>query len=144
VKKFLAILLLALALCSCGEDYCEDVEYDLTIRNSMDLLLRYEPILYLHSEEIYLPMDLNDYVEKCHLWKRTFVGSIGDILGGLFKHKRLTDREGEIKLSQLGTKFKYKNEEEDIIDISSNEELEKFAEKARLKYEPIYNRHYWK
>jgi len=63
------------------------------------LLRQYEPILYLHPQEEYLPMDVDTYVEACGLWEIQ-----------LLKDEELV-KHGDLKLSHLGTTFKYEGKE---------------------------------
>jgi len=66
---------------------------------SVNLLLsQYEPILYLYGgelgEEVYMPMNVDAYVEQCSLWHRYRIPGRPDI------HKRILD-VGEITLGAL-------------------------------------------
>ena len=50
--------------------------------DALELSERFEPILYFHAEEKFLPANAKRYIEKCALWKAESPFDAKDFCGG--------------------------------------------------------------
>ncbi len=77
------------------------VGFIVALKTIIDLVRRFEPILYFHPEEKFFPSDAKRYIEHCALWKAnsSFAGARfdrKDAWGMLIDHNKIAASNAEV------------------------------------------------